>query len=89
MALEELAECVAGPDSPERAVESAELTAFIDGFLRALPETERQIFVSRYWYMTPVDELARAFGFSRSKTASLLFRTRKKLRRALRKEEIL
>lgn len=89
LALEELAECVAGPDSPERAAENAELAAFLDRFLRGLPETERRVFLGRYWYLTPVEEIARRFGFSRSKTASMLFRTRKKLRQALRKEEIL
>ncbi|MBQ3276351.1 MAG: RNA polymerase subunit sigma-70, partial [Oscillospiraceae bacterium] len=58
-------------------------------FLRALPDTERQVFLSRYWYMAGVDEIAKRFGFTHGKTAGMLFRTRKKLRNMLRKENIL
>ena len=89
LALDELAECVAAPDSPELAAEMHELTERIDAFLRALPDTERQVFLCRYWYMAEVDAIAERFGFSRAKTASMLFRTRKKLRNVLRKENIL
>lgn len=48
-------------------------------FLSKLPETERALFVSRYWFMAPVRELAEKFGFSESKTVSMLRRTRLKL----------
>ena len=89
LALDELAECVAAPDSPELAAEMRELTERIDAFLRTLPDTERQVFLSRYWYMAGVDEIAKRFGFTHGKTAGMLFRTRKKLRNMLRKENIL
>ena len=89
LVLDELAECVAAPESPELAVEMHELTERIDAFLRALPDTERQVFLCRYWYMAEVDDIAERFGFTHAKTASMLFRTRKKLRSALRKENIL
>lgn len=89
LVLDELEECVAAPDSPELAAEMRELTERIDAFLRTLPATERQVFVSRYWYMAGVDEIARRFGFTHGKTAGMLFRTRKKLHNALRKENIL
>ncbi len=36
--------------------------------------------------MTPVNEIAGRFGFTRSKTAAMLHRIRKKLRAALTKE---
>ena len=58
------------------------MAAFID----SLPEPERQVFVSRYWYLAPVDEIAEKFGFSRSKTASMLFRCRNKLQKFLQQE---
>ena len=89
LALDELAECVAAPDSPELAAEMHELTERIDAFLRTLPDTERQVFVCRYWYMAEVDAIAKRFGFTHGKTAGMLFRTRKKLRNLLRKENIL
>jgi RNA polymerase sigma-70 factor (ECF subfamily) len=89
LALDELAECVAGPEDPELAAETHELTRRIDAFLRTLPAVERQIFVSRYWYMAGMDEIAERFGFTRSKTSGILFRTRKKLHSMLRKENLL
>ena len=85
--LDELAECIPGGESPEQKTEAKELSAWIDAFLRALPETERLVFVSRYWYASPVDEIAARFGFTRAKTASMLQRTRRKLRIQLTKEE--
>ena len=89
LALEELEECLPGPDSPEREAEQRELAERIDRFLRTLPETERQIFVERYWYMARIEEIARAHGFSKAKTTRQLHRTRKKLGRLLEKEELL
>ena len=89
LALEELSECLAAPGAVERRVEERELTRCIDRFLYALPKTQRQIFVSRYWYMASIEEIAKAFGFSRSKVTSMLHRTRKKLQTALKKEDLI
>ena len=89
LALEELEECLPGPDSPEREAEQKELAERIDRFLRTLPESERQIFVERYWYVARIEDIARAHGFSKAKTTSQLHRTRKKLGRLLEKEELL
>ena len=86
LALDELEECVPGGEEPERALEAKELERALRRFLRELPETERRVFLGRYWYLTPVAEIAEAFGFSQSKTASMLHRTRKKLRRMLQEE---
>ena len=86
VALDELAECLPGRENPERSAEERELSERIDRFLRTLPDTERLVFVSRYWYLTPVNEIAGRFGFTRAKTAAMLHRTRKKLRTTLTKE---
>ena len=86
---EELADCLTSPDTPEGQAEARELSEGVSRFLRSLPETERAVFLGRYWYFLPVDVLAERFGFSRSKTAGMLHRTRKKLRRALEREELL
>ncbi len=84
--LDELAECLPGGEDPESAAEVKELADRINRFLRTLPETERLIFVSRYWYMAPIEETAVRFGFTRVKTAAMLHRTRKKLHTQLKKE---
>ena len=89
LCLEELAGCTPGGQGPERELELRELTEHIDKFLARLKKQERDIFVSRYWYMAPVDRIAERAGFSYSKTASLLRRTRLKLGLYLRKEGLL
>ena len=86
LALDELDECTASAYSLEREVENRELAAALNRFLAQLPETERALFVSRYWFLAPVAELSKKFGFSESKTASMLHRTRGRLRRFLIEE---
>lgn len=86
LALDELAEAVGAPDTPEQALDARELAAAIDRFLASLPEAERDLFVCRYWFLAPVAQLSEKFGFSLSKTKSMLFRTRQKLRTHLEKE---
>ena len=86
LALEELSECLHGKETPEQTMELKELTRCINTFLKALPETEQRIFVSRYWYLTPIKTIARQFGFSESKVKYMLSRTRGKLKTHLAKE---
>ena len=88
LALEELADCIPGNDSPQQRMEMKELTRLINSFLKALPETEQRIFVCRYWYLMGVKTIARDFGFSESKVKSMLSRTRGKLKMCLQKEGI-
>jgi len=47
------------------------------------------VFLSRYWYLDPIADIAEHFGFSVSKVTSMLRRTRGRLRQALEKEELL
>ena len=84
--LDELAECVAYEDSAERHLEKQMLSQAINDFLRTLSETERKIFVCRYFYMESVEFVCERFGYSVSKVKSILFRTREKLRIYLQKE---
>lgn len=86
LALEELGDCVSGGKNPEREAERKELMLCFNRFLDTLPETERSVFLCRYWYLDTVPVIAANFGFSRSKVTSMLHRTRKKLRVHLEKE---
>lgn len=86
VALEELGDCVAGGLSPEQSVERKELVLSLNRFLGTLSETERSVFLCRYWYLDTVPAIAVNFGFSRSKVTSMLHRTRNKLRVHLEKE---
>lgn len=86
LALEELAECLPGPDDPAQALEAKELGRTLNRFVGRLKETERDVFVSRYYFLTPLEELSRKTGYSQSKLKSMLFRTRKRLYDYLREE---
>lgn len=86
LALEELDEFLSSSESTEQAFEKKELLRSINRFLDNLPETERNMFVCRYWYLDPVQQIADRYGFTLSKTASMLRRTREKLCKQLKKE---
>ena len=89
-ALEELSDVAESTDNVvEDAIAVRELSASINRFLSTLPKLERDLFVCRYWFMAPVDEISTKFGFSLSKTKSVLFRTRKKLKNHLKKEGLI
>ncbi len=85
LALDELSEIVPASSSVEEAIEEKELAGAVDAFLRTLPETERRVFLRRYWYLDSISDIARRFGFSESKTKSMLHRCRGKLLSHLRK----
>ena len=89
LALSELEDCVPGGTSPERVLEEKELEAAVGRFVAALPKSERTVFVLRYFYLAPIDEIAGRLHFSSGKVKSMLFRSRKKLRAALEKEGLL
>lgn len=86
VALEELEECISGGSTPEAVLQAKELRAALNRFLGQLPQRERVLFVSRYWYLRPVKELAEKTGMSESSVKTQLFRTRGKLRRFLMEE---
>ena len=65
------------------------MNRILNTFVRSLPDTERRVFLLRYWYLESVDNITKRFGFSQSKVKSMLFRTRNKLRKELEKEGIL
>jgi len=88
LALDELADCIPDNADLEREYELAEFERAIGSFTANLPETDQKIFVARYWYLIPVAEIAKKLGFTQSKTKSILFRIRKKLRVYLREENL-
>ncbi len=86
LVLDELAEAVDAGADVEKAVELKELNAALRRFLKNLGETERQVFLARYWFIASIAEIAEKFGFSESKVNSMLHRTRKKLLAYLKEE---
>ncbi len=84
--LEELCECVSGSDDPEEAVDSTELAASLERFVRALPDREQNLFLRRYYYLQPIAEAAEGCGINENTAKVTLHRIRKKLKVHLKKE---
>ncbi len=87
--LEELAECAAQTPSAAQAVEDQELERSINAFLHALPERDCNVFLRRYWYAEPLQDIARRYGLKENTVKTSLYRTRQKLKLHLEKEGIL
>lgn len=88
LCLEELAEVVSGSESLENDLIRKETLAAVNRFLETLPDTERTVFLRRYWYADTIGDISERLGFSESRVSSMLHRTRKKLAKHLSKEEL-
>ena len=86
LVLDELSDCIPNPENHENIGESIALSEALSRFLRALPQKTRNIFIRRYFYMSPVAEIARDFSMKESNVTVLLLRTRAKLKDFLHKE---
>lgn len=86
LVLDELGECVSGGETPEQTVMRRQMALAFNRFLQTLPETERSVFLCRYWYLDSIANIAANFGFTESKVNSMLHRTRLKLRTMMQKE---
>ncbi len=89
LTLEELSECVDGKQNVEAILDSKELVCSFNKFLASLPEIQRSIFIRRYWFFDPIDDIANSNGFSQNKVTSMLYRIRGKLRNHLEEEGFL
>ena len=85
LALEELFDC-SGPDDVEQEIDGKVLGEVLDVFLGTLKPDHRKIFVQRYWYFCPVEEIAENLNMTKSKVTVTLMRTRAKLRDYLEEE---
>lgn len=88
LVYDELSECITSDTDIHAELEAKEIAVFIDDFLKTLPDTERRVFVCRYWYFDSISSICVQFGFSESKVKSMLFRTRNKLLKKLKKEGV-
>ena len=88
LCVEELSEWIPSGADVEREVEMKELGRLLNAFVSGLPLAERRVFLSRYYFMLPVKEIAGRLGFTESKVKSILYRTRKKLLNFLEEEEV-
>ena len=85
--ISELSETVPEADSRDFNEDFA-LRKAIEKFLSSLDEKTRNIFLQRYFYLYPLASIAKGNGMKESAVSMLLFRTRKKLKEYLQKEDI-
>ena len=78
-----------GRHSLEQALEQAELGRLLDKFLRSLPQKDCCIFLRSYWYMDPLEEIARRYRMPLGSVKSSLHRSRKKLRTYLEQKGVI
>lgn len=89
LALEELGECIADSNSPEKTLRTKEFRAAMNRFLSDLSATDRILFVSRYWYLRSAQYISEKTGLAEPAVRTRLFRIRAKLRRFLTEEDLL
>lgn len=89
LALDELQELIPHRGSVEDRVTADELAHEIERFIASLGETERRLFIRRYWHFGSIEIIAKDFGYGQSRVKSSLRRTRMKLRNHLEKEGLL
>ncbi len=74
--LSELGDCVPAPEEGD----AAELLGHIKDFLRGLDETDRNLFVGRYFHAYEVQRMAEGYGLTPNAVSLRLYKTREKLR---------
>lgn len=84
--LSELEECISAGNTTEQLADARALAAALNAFLKTLSPEARGVFIGRYYYMDSIREVAFHYGISESKTKSMLWRIRIRLREYLEKE---
>lgn len=84
--FEELAECIADAGTPEDAVIGTELGIGINSFLKTCSARERDVFLRRYFFTEDTAAIAERYRMRQSNVLVILSRTRKKLKKYLKKE---
>lgn len=82
----ELGDALPQAGSPHDQLECAELGRVISEFLWTQKPDRRAAFLRRYWYADSIAQIAGQMHWSVSKTKSVLFHTRNRLREHLKKE---
>ena len=82
VSLSELEECIS--DGNGDFPSDGDLASAINDFLASLNDESRKVFMLRYWYFASISEICDRCGISKSKAESMLFRTRKKLKKHLK-----
>jgi len=88
LAVDELAEFIAAPDTVESTLELNELTAELERFLDKLDKLNRVVFIRRYWFFDSYEQIAEQTGLSVKNVSVRLTRVRKMLKDYLQERGI-
>ena len=88
VALHELEDCLPDRGRLDENLEARETAALISAFLRQQDQTDRALFVRRYFHLEPLDSLARQVGMSMGQVKSKLHRMRGRLKLELEREGV-
>ena len=75
VSLEELEACI-----PATEDNTQELATLLNGFLAELEETDRVVFMGRYWYSYAIDDLATSMKLTKKAVYMRLHKTRERLK---------
>ena len=84
LSLSELEE-ILPDDRIAPGVEEEEIGRLVSAFLWQEKEEARNVFLRKYWYFDSISDIAARYSFSENKVKSMLFRTRNRLRKYLKK----
>ena len=80
VALEEIAEFLPSQNTVEQEIEAGELTVMLEEFMDSLSQENRVIFMRRYWFADPYEDIADRVGMTVKNVSVRLVRMRKSLR---------
>lgn len=86
--LDEIEECIPDPDTARSLTDEIALRDAINAFLASLPQKNRMVFLRRYWYLSPIKEIAADYDMTESNVKVMLHRTRQSFKAYLEKEGI-
>lgn len=89
LVLDELSECLPSESNVAVEYERKELGQFIRQFVNSLPLRDKNIFLRRYFFTDSVADIAGRYSISENYVMVLLSRTRKKLKKYLKKEGLI
>ena len=88
LVLDELENCIPATADVEQIIDETALVEVLNYFLASLPKETQKVFMRRYWYLSPIKEIADEYGISESKVKMMLLRQRNNLKMLLEKEGI-
>ncbi|MBE6672917.1 MAG: sigma-70 family RNA polymerase sigma factor [Ruminococcaceae bacterium] len=88
LVYEELSECIPDANGRMSVEDEVALKMAVDSFLAGLERQKRILFLRRYWYLSPIKELARDFSMSESNVKITLHRIRMQFKEHLEQQGI-